>query len=105
MGFTVTLTITTSPSKSHFSHLPLTTLLECCFVFLGKIVSPVLVITVFARGGQGAVLLARQGRAGAGNWWSRLRRAEIRTENMCGPQNSDTHRHGHRDLVWRASAG
>ena len=34
------------------------------FVFWGKIVSPVLVITVFARGGQGSVLLARQGRAG-----------------------------------------
>ena len=51
---------TTSPTA-------LSTLLECCFVFWGKIVSPVLVITVFARGGQGSVLLARPGRAGAGN--------------------------------------
>ncbi len=66
-------------------------------VFWGKIVSPVLIITVFARGGQRSVLLARQGRAGpvTDGQDSGERRSEQRT---CVVLRQDTPTHREQGL-------
>ena len=71
---------------------------------MGKIVSPVLVITVFARGGQGSVLLARQGGQGpvTDGQDSGERRSEQRT---CVVLRTQTHTALVTETWSEASAG